>query len=434
MRDRHIRRLLSLPLLFASISCGGGGGDGPTTPTPPTTPTASAIAVASGNSQTGKAEAALSAPLVVKVSSNQGAGISGVTVTFAATSGAVNPATATTDASGNAQSAWTLGSAIGQQTATATAAGLSGSPVSFQATATSAWTLDATILTNASFGGAQGALADVAVLKLNDGRYRMIIGASPGTSSGLRSAISTDGITFTLEDGVRTAVCSQQIPCFYHPFVMRLEDGRVKLFMGLPNTNQGFASGIYSFTSTDEGQTFSLDAGVRVTAAAAGTDGVSGPSIVKMQSGGWRMYFSNAVRADGTGPQPTKIVSAFSTDLVSWTMDAGVRVGAGSSVLTGRGEHPGSIANADGSVTLVYFRNNGMPTGLFYATSADGLTFTREARTGFGFETVLGQANDPFLMQLSNGDVRMYANWGDDSGGSVFTARRAPFTVNTPTP
>lgn len=166
-----------------------------------------------------------------------------------------------------------------------------------------------------------------------------------------------------------------------------------------------------------------------MTAAAAGTNGVSGPSIVKMKNGGWRMYFSNAILTT-TGPSPTMIVSAFSTDLTNWTVDSGVRIGEGSSGLTGRGEHPGAIANADGSITLVYFRNNGMPSGMFYSTSSDGLTFTREARTGFQFQSAMGQGNDPFLMHLGNGDVRMYFNWGDDVGGSIYTATRAPFTIN----
>lgn len=431
MRTKHTAVSLSIFLISVTSACGGGGsGDGPTTPPAPITPTASAIAPVSGTGQSGKAEAALSNPLVVKVTSSQGTGISGVTVTFATSAGSINPTTQITDAGGNAQTIWTLGSVIGAQSATATAAGLSGSPVTFSATAASAWTVDATIFTDTDFG-AKGPLADVAVLKLNDGRFRMIIGASPGSSGGMRSAISTDGVKFALESGTRVTVCTQQIPCFYHPFVMRLDDGRVKLFVGLPRDIQGTVSGIYSFTSTDDGLTFTLDAGVRVTAAAAGTEGVSGPSIVKMKNGGWRMYFSNAILTT-TGPGPTKIVSAFSTDLTSWTVDAGVRIGEGSTALTGRGEHPGSIANADGSITLVYFRNNGMPTGIFYSTSSDGLAFTREARTGFGFETPLGQGNDPFLMHLSNGNIRMYHNWGNDVGGAVYTASRAPFTMNIP--
>lgn len=427
MRARH-RSLPWLPLVFALISCGGGGGDGPTTPTP-ITPTASAIAAASGNSQTGKAEAALSAPLVVKVSSAQGAGISGITVTFAATSGSVNPTSGTTDANGNAQTVWTLGSSIGAQSASATAAGLSGSPVSFTATAGSAWTLDATIFTNASsFGGTAGNLANVTVLKLTDGRYRMIIGAVPG-SADKRSAISTDGVAFTLESGVRLS-CPQSStePCFGQPFIMRLDDGRTRLFAELVRIAPGFEEGIYSFTSTDEGLTFTRDAGVRIVAAAAGMQRTHGPSIVKVQTGGWRMYFSD----NTTGPtSPRKILSAFSTDLVTWTIDPGVRIGAGST-LTGSAEHPGSIANADGSVTLVY-AGRGQPNPMYYSTSPDGLNFPREALMGLprqtGFEI---EGNDPFLLHLGNGDVRMYYGVGDPNSGMILTARRAPFRVNTP--
>lgn len=435
MRAQHERSLLWIPFAFALTSCGGGGGDGPISPTPPTTPTASAIAVASGNSQSGKAEAALSAPLVVKVTSTQGTGISGVAVTFATTAGAVNPTSATTDANGNAQTVWTLGSRIGAQSATATAAGLTGSPVTFTATAGSAWTLDATVMTNAThFGGTTGNLANVAVLKLTDGRYRMMIGAVPGTAD-KRSAISTDGLAFTLESGVRLS-CPQAStePCFGQPFLIRLDDGRVRLFTEVVRTAPGFENGIYSFTSSDEGLTFMRDAGVRVTAVAAGMEKTHGPSIVKMKTGGWRMYFSDKT----PGPiSPRKIVSAFSTDLVTWTMDAGVRIGAGST-LTGSAEHPASIANVDGSVTLVYARFDGMDAGFgknatYYSTSPDGLSFPREAAMGLprqaGFEM---EGNDPVLLHLGNGDVRIYYGVGDANSGIILTARRAPFTVNTP--
>jgi hypothetical protein len=99
---------------------------------------ASQIAVASGNNQTAIAGAAVTLPLVVKVSDTFGNGVSGVAVSFAVASGGgtVGTPSATTDATGQAQSALTLGLVAGAQTVTATSAGLTGSPVTFTATGT----------------------------------------------------------------------------------------------------------------------------------------------------------------------------------------------------------------------------------------------------------------------------------------------------------
>lgn len=436
---RHAIATTHILLVYTLLACGGdgGSGDGPTTPPGPTAPTASAIAAVSGSGQTGKAEAALASPLIVKVTSSSGAAISGITVTFATNAGSVNPSSASTDANGNAQATWTLGSTIGVQSATATAAGLSGSPVSFSATAQSAWTLDATVLTNtdAGFGGATGGLANVTVFKLKDDRYRMIIGASPGTAN-FRSAISSDGVVFTLESGFRFE-CPQTCPGYGQPFAIHMDDGRVKMFVrDAQITGSGrpvIERGVYSFTSTDEGLTFTPDDGVRITAAAAGTNGVSGPVIVRMTTGGWRMYFSDATKPGDVSPK--KIVSARSNDLMTWTMDAGVRIGAGSPAVTGGGEHPGAIANADGSITLVYLRV--LPPGphfMFYSTSSDGVSFPREARIGLPLQATLTpiEGNDPELLHLGNGDVRMWYGFGDNDRGTILTAHRAPFKVNTP--
>ncbi len=83
--------------------------------------------------------------------------------------------------------------------------------------------------------------------------------------------------------------------------------------------------------------------------------------------------------------------------------------------------------NDDGSVTLVYFRATKAET--YFATSADGLTFTSETATGFAQPNA---AADPFLMRLPNGDVRMYYNWGDDKTGTVSVAHRRGFSLAGP--
>jgi hypothetical protein len=101
-------------------------------------PRPSAIAIVSGNAQTGSAGATLALPLVVKVTAADGLPVRSVPVVFAATAGggSVVPATATTDTAGVASAAWTLGASAGTNTATATVTGVA--PATFTATAAAA--------------------------------------------------------------------------------------------------------------------------------------------------------------------------------------------------------------------------------------------------------------------------------------------------------
>src|SRR5215218_248585 len=98
---------------------------------------ATAIAMVSGDEQSGVAGAALVTALVVVVTDEQGGGVEGASVTWSAQDGgSVSAPTVTTGPNGRASVQWTLGPGLGQQTATATATNLQGSPVTFSATAT----------------------------------------------------------------------------------------------------------------------------------------------------------------------------------------------------------------------------------------------------------------------------------------------------------
>ncbi len=248
--------------------------------------------------------------------------------------------------------------------------------------------------TNTSMG-ITGTMADTTTLRLNDGRWRMFLFAGQA----YRSAISADALTFTMEAGNRLPNGNGQSR------VLRLDDGRVRMY-------HISAGGISSSISTDEGVTFTLE-GQRLSAGAAGLTQLSGPGIARTADGRWRMYFSE-LDTPGAAVVPLPMKSAWSSDLTTWTMDPGVRIGPGAT-LTGSAAHPTAITNSNGSVTVFFFRNADLR--LYAATSTDGLAFTTEA-------SLLSDAADPDVVALPDGGLRMYYNWFVPASG-VYTVSSA---------
>ncbi|MBA3760328.1 MAG: DUF1929 domain-containing protein [Gemmatimonadales bacterium] len=103
------------------------------------TATASRLEKVSGDPQTGRVGTLLGAPLVVSVTSAEGAPVQGVTITWTVTGGgSVSETSTQTGANGQTSVTRTLGGTVGQQTSIAIGVDLTGSPVTFTHTATPA--------------------------------------------------------------------------------------------------------------------------------------------------------------------------------------------------------------------------------------------------------------------------------------------------------
>ncbi len=182
---RTVRSPLLLAAGVALAACGGSD--------PRQVPTA--ILSVAGDHQTGPAGAALTLPLLVQVNDKDGAPVSGVTVTFAAATGAgaVLPATASTDRQGQAATVWTLGtSAGGAATVTASVAGLYGSPVQFDATVQAAAPSTIVIVQGDSQTGAAGqSLGLPVIFESRDAFGNLVVGQAVGW------AVTTGGGTLT---------------------------------------------------------------------------------------------------------------------------------------------------------------------------------------------------------------------------------------------
>lgn len=229
-----------------------------------------------------------------------------------------------------------------------------------------------------------GDAADPTAVVLPDGRVRVYVAGPPPASY-----ISTDGVRFTPEPGERV---DRRI-AGPHKRIFRLPDGRWRMFFNtLP---QAATKGLGSAISSD-GLTFTVEPGLRITLADAGVSphpDLSVGDVVPIPDGKYRMYFSSFTlgdrRPNTTGDPNEFVKSAVSSDLFTWAVEPGVRVGPGSQRLTGSAEHPAALLNSDGSVSLFYGRlkyaNPPRPglhpdSGLYVATSKDGLTFDTEAR------------------------------------------------------
>lgn len=258
-------------------------------------------------------------------------------------------------------------------------------------------------------------VADTTAVLLADGRVRLYVFAQ---GRGIVSAISltTEGTSFVAEPGTRLPDGSGM------PRAVVLSDSRVRLFY----TSGG---GIKSAISSD-GLTFVDEPGVRITAAAAGfastTPGqpgaTSGATVVQISDGRYRLYFSDLPRP-GDPPGGHIIKSAVSRNQLEWTMEDGVRLGTGAPALTESAEHPFALVNPNGSVTLYYGKFGGpgamTPEGLYQATSTDGLTFAQETLAVFF-------ANDPDVVRLTDGTVMLYYGQFDPVVGGTINAARCP--------
>ena len=105
-------------------------------PPPPPVRVATTLQKQSGDGQSAQVSTQLSSVFVVRVLDQDGAALSGVSVSFTVSpSGILSASTATTDTDGQASTTLTLGSATGTYTVTASVSGITGT-VSFTATAT----------------------------------------------------------------------------------------------------------------------------------------------------------------------------------------------------------------------------------------------------------------------------------------------------------
>jgi hypothetical protein len=255
------------------------------------------------------------------------------------------------------------------------------------------WTFEGEVVAGAGF-------VDVSVLRLPDGRYRLYGG---GYDTGLNSPVidsyvSDDGVAFQKEPGHRYVAMMGRV------FVLRTADGSYRLYY--PENpmaiNDLGAPSIKSALSTD-GLTFTTEAGARLTYSGTGyeVNGILDPRIVALRDGSYRMYYR-------VGGSPPVLLSAVSTDGLTWTRESGVRFDWSEVCPPELGGTHWPLIDSNGTFHLLVVAvkctgnyENPKP-GIWDATSTTGLSFTLGASQivegYYRAATYTGDPGDPSLI------------------------------------
>lgn len=185
--------------------------------------------------------------------------------------------------------------------------------------------------------------------------------------------------------------------------VVNLGDGQWRMYYSAEPETQNFNGQMYSAVSAD-GLTWTQEDGERMTQATF-------PDVVKLADGTWRMYFQRG----------QTIKSATSPDGLTWTDETGDRVDATETGFTlDNVAAPTTIQLPDDSWIMVYRgmidepyqTSEHVPNSntqlLFYATSPDGLTFTKQGvAVDSRNDTLYGLTDGPEWVSWDNGELRL---------------------------
>jgi hypothetical protein len=212
--------------------------------------------------------------------------------------------------------------------------------------------------------------------------------------------------------------------------VVRLEDGRYRMYYSLEPEVPGFEGQVYSAVSTD-GITWVEEEGIRMKWATFPSvirlsDPQKAPTLPSGKVAKWRMYFQGSLATEHSYRE-TGILSAVSEDGLNWVQEDGFRIRMGQ-----QGEYdtenvasPTVIELPDGIYLMVYRGSagenrfgkvdprTGKPAPIDYlisATSADGLNWVPQSVVvDSRNEAMRDQIDGPDLV-LDEGIIKLYCN------------------------
>ncbi len=243
------------------------------------------------------------------------------------------------------------------------------------------------------------------IYRLKDGRFRLYYCGA----GGILSAISSDGLNFERESGVRIAPAGgpgspESIVC--DATMVELPDGRVRMYYKGANGAGGPGEALHKVFSaiSSDGLSFQKE-GMRIDSEKTGDRGwASVPEAIKLPDGRIRIYYvSGDFEAQGG------IMSAISQDGLNFQKESGARV---------KTLVDPAVAMPDGKYLLLAVvlppppnapQRQELPVGIYSLVSDDGLNFGSP-------QPVLQEAGvyDPSIVQLSSDTYRVF--YGKDIG------------------
>jgi len=209
------------------------------------------------------------------------------------------------------------------------------------------------------------------------------------------------------------------------PFVLALPDGTYRMYY--TDIDSG---GILSAISSD-GLNWTKENGVRIANGEQGSaeEIAADPTVIQLDDGNYRMYYSGKTGPGGPNTAVNRIYSAISSDSLNWQKE-GLRVESVGTPDKGWASVSEIVRTFDRRYRLYYVGNAVFrPYYEDYIVSAisdDGLNFTREG-------IVAGlppQAHDPSVITFSNGTYWLFYAYGN----GIYAARSTDGRNFTPDP
>ena len=208
------------------------------------------------------------------------------------------------------------------------------------------------------------------------------------------SALSSDGLTFTKEPGTRISQGTGFESFVCDPTIVDLPDGKMRMYYKGANSMKpgpGSVHKIYSAISSD-GLAFQKE-GLRIDSETNGDKGwASVPDAIMLPDGRIRIYYVTAAEMQhGIG-------SAISSDGLNFIKEPGIRVP--------NLVDPALIKIGDKYIVFaasIDERFAGVPRGIYYLESSDGLEF--------GEPTAVFQGNDvydPSVLKIDENTLRVF--------------------------
>lgn len=260
----------------------------------------------------------------------------------------------------------------------------------------------------------KGTYADADVVQVSDSLWRMYYAIQPevqGNNFEVYSATSADGKTWTQESGTRKTMAT-------FPEVVKLQDGRWRMYFQ--------SAGVIKSAVSSDGLNFTDESGTRIdTSNTAGLtlDNVAAPTTMQLSDGSFVMIYRGSIneRYDAGFPVPNA-----STNLLLWATSAdglsftkkGIAVDSRNATLAGQLDGPDFITWEDGSIGVFVTSYSGVYHFTFDGNSSFGepsLAFAGEAKKdNMGFRGA--PPGDPTTAKINGAWHMYYGNTGSESG------------------